>query len=144
MAIVKPIKAKIKFVVAAGKATPAPPVGSSLGQHGVNMMDFINAFNEQTKALGDVMVPVQITVFEDRTFEFVTKTPPTSGLILKAAGIEKGSGVPNKTKVAKLTKAQVTEIAQIKLVDLNANDLEAASKIVAGQARSMGIEVEKA
>lgn len=139
----KPIKAKIKFVVGAGKATPAPPVGSSLGQHGVNMMDFINAFNEQTKGLGDVMVPVQITVYEDRTFDFITKTPPTAGLILKAAGIEKGSGVPNKTKVAKLTKAQVEDIAKVKMVDLNANDLAAASKIVAGQARSMGIEVEK-
>lgn len=139
----KPVKAKIKFRVPAGKATPAPPVGSSLGQHGVNMMDFINPFNEQTKGLGDVMVPVEITVYEDRTFSFITKTPPTANLIRKAAGVEKGSGVPNKTKVAKLTKAQVEEIATVKMPDLNANDMAAASKIIAGQARSMGIEVEK-
>ncbi len=143
MAQVKPIKAKIKFRVPAGKATPAPPVGSSLGQHGVNMMDFINPFNEQTKGLGDVMVPVEITVYEDRTFDFTTKTPPTAMLIKKAAGLEKASGVPNKTKVATLTKAQVEEIATTKMPDLNANDLAAASKVVAGTARSMGIEVEQ-
>ena len=139
----KTVKAKIKFRVPAGKATPAPPVGSSLGQHGVNMMDFINPFNEQTKGLGDVIVPVEITVYEDRSFDFITKTPPTAVLIRKALGIEKASGVPNKTKVGTLTKAQVDEIATTKLPDLNANDLAAAAKIVAGQARSMGIEVEK-
>jgi large subunit ribosomal protein L11 len=139
----KPVKAKIKFRVPAGKATPAPPVGSSLGQHGVNMMDFINPFNEQTKELGDVLVPVEITVYEDRSFDFITKTPPTAVLIRKAAGIEKGSGTPNKTKVATLSRAQVEEIAQTKLPDLNANDLAAASKVVAGTARSMGIEVEQ-
>src|SRR5690349_14079097 len=111
MATVKPIKAKIKFRVPAGKATPAPPVGSSLGQHGVNMMDFINPFNEQTKGLGDVMVPVEITVYEDRSFSFITKTPATAMLIKKAAGLEKASGVPNKTKVATLSKAQIEEIA---------------------------------
>jgi len=139
----KAIKAKIKFRVPAGKATPAPPVGSSLGQHGVNMMDFINPFNEQTKALGDVIVPVEIIVYEDRTFSFTTKTPPTAVLIRQAAGIAKASGTPNKVKVATLTKAQVDEIATTKLPDLNANDLVAAAKIIAGQARSMGIEVEK-
>ncbi len=143
MATPKAIKAKIKFRVPAGKATPAPPVGSSLGQHGVNMMDFINPFNEQTKGLGDVLVPVEIIVYEDRSFSFTTKTPPTAILIRQAAGIDKGSGVPNKTKVATLTKAQVNEIATTKLPDLNANDLVAAGKIIAGQARSMGIEVEK-
>ena len=141
MAVVKAIKAKIKFRVPAGKATPAPPVGSTLGQHGVNMMEFINAFNEQTRGFGDVIVPVKITVFEDRTFSFTTSTPPAAVLIRKAAGIEKGSGVPNKDKVAELTPAQVAEIATIKMPDLNANDLAAASKIIAGQARSMGITV---
>lgn len=138
----KEVKAKIKFRVPAGKATPAPPVGSTLGQHGVNMMDFINPFNEQTKGLGDVQVPVEVTIYDDRTFTFITKTPPTAGLIKKAAGVEKASGVPNKTKVAKLSKAQVAEIAETKMPDLSANDPEAAAKIIAGQARSMGIEVE--
>ncbi|HSX15082.1 MAG TPA: 50S ribosomal protein L11 [Candidatus Saccharimonadales bacterium] len=138
----KVIKAKIKFRVPAGKATPAPPVGSSMGQHGLNMMDFINPFNEATKELGDVMIPVEMVVYEDRTFSFKTKTPATSGLIRAAAGVEKGSGVPNKTKVATLSAAQVESIAQAKLPDLNANDIEAAKKIVAGTARSMGIEVE--
>lgn len=143
MATPKKIKAKIKFRVMAGKATPAPPVGSTLGQHGVNMMDFINAFNEQTKGLGDQLVGVHITVYEDRSFDFLTKTPPAAQLIKKAAGLEKASGVPNKTKVATLTKAQVEEIATVKMPDLNANDMAAACKIIAGQARSMGIEVEK-
>jgi large subunit ribosomal protein L11 len=138
----KEIKAKIKFRVPAGKATPAPPVGSTLGQHGVNMMDFINPFNEQTKGLGDVQVPVEVTIYEDRTFTFVTKTPPTAGMIKKAAGVDKGSGAPNKTKVAKLSREQVAEIAAAKMPDLSANDPEAAAKIIAGQARSMGIEVE--
>lgn len=138
----KPVKAKIKFRVPAGKATPAPPVGSTLGQHGLNMMDFINAFNEQTKGLGDVMVPVMITVYEDRTFDFVTKTPPTAGMIRTAAGIAKGSGVPHKEKVGKLSKQQVAEIAEAKMPDLNAKDPEAAFKVVAGTARSMGVEVE--
>jgi large subunit ribosomal protein L11 len=142
MAITKAVKAKIKFRVPAGKATPAPPVGSSLGQHGVNMMDFINAFNEQTKALGDTIVPVEITVFEDRTFTFITKTPPAATLIRAAAGIDKGSGAPNKTKVGKLTRSQVDEIAVTKMPDLSANDPEAAAKIIAGTARSMGVEVE--
>lgn len=138
----KPVKAKIKFRVPAGKATPAPPVGSTLGQHGLNMMDFINAFNEQTKGLGDVMVPVMITVYEDRTFDFITKTPPTAGMIRSAAGIDKGSGVPHKEKVGKLSKQQVAEIAEAKMPDLNAKDPEAAFKVIAGTARSMGVEVE--
>lgn len=138
----KPVKAKIKFRVPAGKATPAPPVGSTLGQHGLNMMDFINAFNEQTKGLGDVMVPVMITVYEDRTFDFITKTPPTAGMIRSAAGIDKGSGVPHKEKVGKLSKRQVAEIAEAKMPDLNAKDPEAAFKVIAGTARSMGVEVE--
>ncbi len=143
MAEAKPVKARIKFRVPAGKATPAPPVGSTLGQHGVNMMDFINPFNEQTKGLGDVIVPVQVTIYEDRSFTFTTKTPPAAGLIKKAAGLEKGSGVPHKDKVGKLTKAQVAEIAAYKMADLSANTPEAAAKIIAGTARSMGIEVEK-
>ena len=142
MATTKAVKAKVKFRVPAGKATPAPPVGSTLGQHGVNMMDFINPFNERTKDLGDTLVPVEVTIYEDRSFTFTTKTPPTAGLIRKAAGVEKGSGTPNKTKVATLSRAQVEEIAKVKLPDLNANDLAAASKIVAGTARSMGIDVE--
>lgn len=138
----KPVKAKIKFRVPAGKATPAPPVGSTLGQHGVNMMDFINPFNEQTKGLGDAMVPVEVTIYEDRSFTFITKTPPAAHMIRKAAGIEKGSGIPNKTKVGKLTQAQVAEIAEAKMPDLSANDPAAAAKIIAGTARSMGVEVE--
>ncbi len=143
MAAPKQVKARVKMRIPAGKATPAPPVGSSLGQHGVNMMDFINAFNDQTRELrGDVIVPVEVTIYEDRTFTFVTKTPPTVDLIRRAAGIDKGSGVPNKTKVAKLSRAQVDQIAATKMPDLSARDGEAAFKIIAGTARSMGIEVE--
>lgn len=143
MATAKPIKAKIKFRVPAGKATPAPPVGSNFGAHGLNMMDFINAFNEQTKDLGDTLVAVQVTVYEDRTFTFTTKSEAAAVMIRKAAGIDKGSGTPNKTKVATLTKAQLAEIAAVKMPDLSANDPEAAAKIIAGTARSMGVEVEK-
>ena len=139
----KKVKANIKFRVAAGKATPAPPVGSTLGQHGVNMMDFINSFNDQTRSMGDVTLTVHVTVFEDRTFEYRTVTPPAAVLIRQAAGIDKGSGVPNKTKVAELTKVQVAEIAEAKMPDLNANDIEAAMKIIAGTARSMGITVQE-
>lgn len=144
MAVAKPkaVKANIKFRIPAGKATPAPPVGSMLGAQGVNMMDFINAFNDQTRELGDVLVNVKVRIFEDRTFTFAYKGETTASLIRKAAGVAKGSGVPNKTKVAKLTKAQVLEVAEAKLADMNAHDVEAASRIVAGQARSMGIEVE--
>ena len=138
---VKPVKANIKFRVPAGKATPAPPVGSTLGAHGVNMMDFINAFNEQTREM-DGLLSVRVAVYEDRTFDFSVKGESMASLIRKAAGVEKGSGVPNKTKVATLTKAQVNELAEKKMVDMNANDLEAAAKVVAGTARSMGIEVE--
>jgi large subunit ribosomal protein L11 len=142
MAEVKAVKARVKFRVPAGKATPAPPVGSMLGAHGVNMMDFINPFNEQTRELGDVLVPVKITIYEDRTFDFEIKTPPAAMMIKKAAGVAKASGVPHKEKVGKLTKAQVAEIAEAKMKDLNATSPEAAARIIAGQARSMGIEVE--
>ncbi len=142
MAVAKAVKANIKFRIKAGKATPAPPVGSMLGAQGVNMMDFINSFNDQTREMGDVLVNVRVKIFEDRTFTFAVKGETMASLIRKAAGVDKGSGVPNKTKVATLTKAQVTELAEAKLADMNAHDVEAASRIVAGQARSMGIEVE--
>ena len=138
----KPVKANIKFRIAPGKATPAPPVGSMLGAQGVNMMDFINAFNDQTRELTDALLSVRVQIYEDRTFIFSFKGETSASLILKAAGIDKGSGVPNKTKVGKLTRAQVTELAERKLKDTNAHDLAAAEKIIAGQARSMGIEVE--
>jgi len=125
--------------IQAGAATPAPPVGPALGQHGVNIMDFVKAYNAATESQKGQIIPVEITVYEDRTFSFITKTPPASRLILKAAGIEKGSAIPHKDKVANLTKAQVEEIAKIKMADLNANDIEAAGRIIAGTARSMGI-----
>lgn len=141
MAVAKPVKANIKFRLAPGKATPAPPVGSMLGAQGVNMMDFVNSFNEQTRELSDSQLTVKVKIFEDRTFEFTFKGETVANLIRKTAGVEKGSGVPNKTKVGKLTRAQVTEIATKKLGDMNAHSQEAAEKIVAGQARSMGIEV---
>jgi large subunit ribosomal protein L11 len=137
MAPKKKIQALIKLQIQAGAATPAPPVGPALGQHGVNIMDFVKAYNAATESQKG-----QITVFEDRSFTFITKTPPASRLILKAAGIEKGSAVPHKNKVATITKAQVEEIAKTKMSDLNANDLDAASKIIAGTARSMGIVVQ--
>lgn len=137
----KAIKANIKLRVPAGKATPAPPVGSTLGAHGVNMMDFIGPFNDQTRELGDVLLNVKVQIYEDRTFTFTFKGETMAAQIRKAAGVDKGSGAPNKTKVGTLTKAQVNELAEKKLKDTNANDLEAAAKIVAGQARSMGIEV---
>jgi len=129
----------IKLQIQAGAATPAPPVGPALGQHGVNIMDFVKAYNAATESQKGQIIPVEITVYEDRTFSFITKTPPASRLILKAAGIEKGSAIPHKDKVANLTKAQVEEIAKIKMADLNANDVEAAGRIIAGTARSMGI-----
>jgi large subunit ribosomal protein L11 len=143
MAATKPVKANIKFRLAPGKATPAPPVGSMLGAQGVNMMDFVNAFNEQTRELTDEKLTVKVKIFEDRTFEFTYKGDTVANLIRKAAGVEKGSGVPNKTKVGTLTDEKVTAIAEKKLPDMNASTLDAAKKIVAGQARSMGIEVEK-
>src|SRR5213596_2328191 len=133
----KKIAGYIKLQIKAGAATPAPPVGPALGQHGVNIMEFCKAYNAATESQRGMVVPVEITVYEDRSFTFITKTPPAAKMILKAAGIEKGSGEPHKTKVAKITEAQVREIAQTKLPDLNANDLDAAAKIIAGTARSM-------
>ncbi len=137
----KKLSAIIKLQIKAGAATPAPPVGPALGQHGVNIMEFCKAYNAATESQRGDIVPVEISVYEDRSFTFVTKTPPAARLILKAAGVEKGSGEPHKTKVAKLTRAQVRAIAESKMVDLNANDLDAAEKIIAGTARSMGITV---
>ena len=138
----KKLMALIKLQIPAGQATPAPPVGPALGQHGVNIMEFCKAYNERTSAQSGNVVPVEITVFEDRSFTFVTKTPPAAQLLLKAAKIDKGSGVPNRTKVGKVTKAQVREIAELKMEDLNAIDIEGASKIIEGTARSMGLVVE--
>ena len=141
MAPKKKVSGFIKLQIQAGAATPAPPVGPALGQHGVNIMEFVKAYNAATESQKGQIIPVEITVYEDRTFDFITKTPPASRLILKAAGIEKGSAIPHKNKVANLTKAQVEDIAKQKMVDLNANDLEMASRIIAGTARSMGITV---
>ena len=132
----------IKLQIPAGKATPAPPVGPALGQHGVNIMAFTKEFNERTKDKAGLIIPVVITVYADKSFSFITKTPPASVLIKKACKIESGSGVPNKTKVAKITKAQLQEIAETKMPDLNAASLEAAMSMIAGTARSMGIVVE--
>jgi len=137
----KEVSAQVKLQIAAGKATPAPPVGPALGPHGVNIMEFCKAFNAQTAPMGDTIIPVVLTIYKDRTFSFITKTPPASELIKKAAGVIKGSSTPNKDKVGKLTTAQVKEIAQTKLPDLNAYSLDAAMKIIAGTARSMGVEV---
>ncbi len=131
----------IKLQIPAGKATPAPPVGPALGQHGVNIMAFTKEFNERTKAQAGLIIPVVITVYADRSFTFITKTPPASVLIKKACKIESGSGVPNKTKVAKITKAQLKEIAETKMPDLNAASVEAAMSMIAGTCRSMGVEV---
>lgn len=139
----KKVKTIIKLQAPAGKANPAPPIGPALGQHGLNIMDFVNKFNTETAKMGDTIVPVEITVYEDRTFDFVLKSPPAAVLLKKAAGLEKGSGVPNREKVGKVTEAQVEEIAKTKMQDLNAVDLEAAKKIIKGTARSMGIEVTK-
>lgn len=137
----KKVIAVIKLQIPAGKATPAPPVGPALGQHGVNIMEFCKSYNERTAAQAGTIVPVEITVFADRTFTFVTKTPPASVLLRQAAGLEKGSGEPNKTKVGKVTRDQVRQIAQQKLKDLNAGDLDAAMRMIEGTARSMGIQV---
>ena len=133
----------IKLQINAAKATASPPVGPALGQHGVNIAAFIKEFNARTKDMEGYKIPVVITVYADRSFTFITKTPPTPLLVLKTIGVEKGSGVPNKTKVGTITKAQVTEIAKTKLPDLNANDIHAAMKIVAGTARSMGVLIEE-
>jgi large subunit ribosomal protein L11 len=138
----KKVLTLIKLQVPGGSANPAPPVGPALGQHGVNIMEFCKAFNAQTQDQNGRITPVVITVFEDRSFTFITKTPPAAVLIKEAAGIEKGSGEPHSHKVAKLTQAQLREIAQTKFEDLNANDIDAAAKIIAGTARSMGVEVE--
>ena len=132
----------IKLQIPAGKASATPPVGPALGQHGVNIIAFIKEFNEKTKNDAGLIIPVVITVYADRSFTFVTKTPPAAVLIKKACGIESGSGTPNKTKVAKITKAQIKEIAEKKMPDLNANDVEAAMSMIAGTARSMGVTVE--
>ena len=139
----KKIKTIIKLQAPAGKANPAPPIGPALGQHGLNIMDFVNKFNTQTAKMGDTIVPVEITVYEDRTFDFILKSPPAAVLLKKAAGIEKGSGVPNREKVGKVTEAQVEEIAKIKMADLNAFNMEAAKKIIKGTAESMGIDIVK-
>ena len=138
----KKIIKQVKVIAPAGKATPAPPLGPTLGQAGVNIGDFTKKFNEATKAMVGDMIPVLITVYEDRTYSFVLKTPPTSSLILKALKKEKGSGKPNTEKVGVISKAQLKEIAEKKMPDLNANDIEAAMKVVAGTARSMGVEIK--
>ena len=138
----KKLQTTIKLQLPAGKATPAPPVGTALGPHGVNIMDFCKQFNAKTQKEGDSIIPVVITVYKDRSFTFVLKTPPASDLLKKAAGIIKGSGVPHKDKVGKITQAQLKEIAAKKMADLNAADLEGAMNIVAGTARSMGITIQ--
>jgi len=137
----KKVRAVLKLELQAGKATPAPPVGTALGPHGINIMEFTKAYNERTAPQAGDVVPAEITIFEDRSFTFVTKTPPAAALLKKAAGVEKGSAKPNKEKVGKVSKQQVREIAQLKLKDLNAYDVEAAMKMIEGTARSLGIEV---
>ncbi|MBM4136492.1 MAG: 50S ribosomal protein L11 [Nitrospira sp.] len=141
MAKKKEVIAQVKLQIPAGKANPAPPVGPALGPHGVNIMEFCKAFNAQTQALGDTVVPVVLTVYADRSFTFITKTPPASELLKKAAGIIKGSSIPNKDKVGRITSAQVREIAQKKLPDLNAYSVDEAINIIKGTARSMGVEI---
>lgn len=138
----KPVMGLIKLQIPAGQANPAPPVGPALGQHGVNIMEFCKAYNAQTKDQAGVVIPVEITVYEDRSFSFITKTPPAADLLKKAAAIEKGSGEPQTEKVAILPRAKVREIAELKMKDLNARDIEAATRIIEGTANSMGIEVK--
>ncbi|OGB90590.1 50S ribosomal protein L11 [candidate division WOR-1 bacterium RIFCSPHIGHO2_01_FULL_53_15] len=138
----KELLTKVKLQIPAGKANPAPPIGPALGQHGINIMEFCKQYNAATKDKGDMIVPVEISIFKDRSFTFILKTPPVADLLRKAAGVEKGSGVPNKNKVGKVSFDKVREIATIKMPDINANDVEAGMKIVAGTARSMGITVE--
>lgn len=138
----KKVAALVKVALQAGSATPAPPVGTALGPHGVNLMEFVKAYNAATESQRGNIIPVEITIYEDRTFDFVTKTPPAAEMIKKAAGLSKGSDNPLKNKVGKLTKDQVREIAQTKLPDLNANDIEGAMKIVEGTARSMGVTTD--
>ena len=138
----KALRTKVKLQIQAGKANPAPPIGPALGQHGVNIMEFCKAYNAKTQDKGDMTIPVEISIYEDRTFTFILKTPPASVLLIKAAGIEKGSNEPNKNKVGSVTRKQIEEIAAIKLPDLNARDIPAASKIIEGTARNMGIEIK--
>ena len=138
----KPILVKLKLQIQAGKANAAPPIGPTLGQHGVGIQEFVSQFNEATKNMGDDIIPAVITVYEDRSFTFILKTPPASDLLRKAAGIDKGSGEPNKNKVGKVSKNAIKGIAEKKMEDLNANDIEGAVKIIEGTARSMGIEIE--
>jgi large subunit ribosomal protein L11 len=139
--VAKKVLTTIKLQIPAGSANPAPPVGPALGQHGVNIMEFCKAFNAQTQAQGGTIIPVEITVFEDRSFTFITKTPPAAVLLREALGIDKGSGEPNRDKVGKVSREKVREIAELKMPDLNANDVDAAMKIIEGTARSMGVEV---
>ena len=139
----KAIKTIVKLQIPAGKATPAPPVGTALGPHGLNIADFVKKYNDATAQMAGEIVPVEITIFEDRTFEFKLKTPPASDLLRRFASVEKGSGVPNKTKVGKVTKEDIRKIAERKMEDLNADTIEAAENIVMGTARSMGIDVVK-
>jgi large subunit ribosomal protein L11 len=137
----KKIAALVKVQLQAGAATPAPPVGTALGPHGVNIMEFCKAYNAQTESMRGNVVPVEITIYEDRSFTFITKTPPAPNLLLKEAGVDKGSAQPNRQKVGRVTKAQVKKIAEIKMADLNASDLDSAMRMIAGTARSMGLEV---
>lgn len=137
----KKVTAVVKLQLPGGKATPAPPVGPALAPHGINLMGFIKDFNEKSASQAGVILPVEVTIYEDRSYTYIIKTPPASFLIKRAAGVEKGSGVPNREKVGKITWSQVREIAQTKMPDLNANDLDAAASMIAGTARSMGIEV---
>jgi large subunit ribosomal protein L11 len=137
----KKVMALVKLQIKAGAATPAPPVGTALGQHGVNIMEFCRQYNEATQPFAGQVIPVEMTIYEDRSFSFITKQPPAAELIKQAAGIEKGSDVPNRTKVARLSQDALRQIAERKMADLNANDVEAAMKIIAGTARSMGVEV---
>ena len=138
----KAIRTKVKLQIQAGKANPAPPIGPALGQHGVNIMEFCKAYNAKTNDKGDMIIPVEISIYEDRSFTFILKTPPAATLLIKAAGIEKGSNEPNKNKVGSVTRKQIEEIAAIKLSDLNARDIPAASKIIEGTAKNMGIEIK--
>jgi large subunit ribosomal protein L11 len=141
MATKKKVLAVVKLQIRAGQATPAPPVGTALGQHGVNIMEFCRQYNEQTQSQTGQVIPAELTIYEDRSFSFITKQPPAAELIKQAAGVEKGSGEPNREKVGRLTRDQVRRIAEQKMVDLNANDVEAAMLILSGTARSMGVEV---
>jgi large subunit ribosomal protein L11 len=137
----KKVMGVVKLQISAGKATPAPPVGPALGQYGINMMEFIKSYNEKTAPQMGTIVPVEITIFEDRSFTYVLKTPPAAELLRKAAGVDKGSGVPNRTSVGTISRDKLREIAEVKMPDLNSNDVEAAMKVIAGTARSMGIQI---